>query len=52
MPLSSNEPNAAISRLYGLLLMGVFIGGNMRKFSVLAAVMFVALPLQAKDKPA
>jgi hypothetical protein len=32
--------------------MGVFIGGNMRKFSVLAAVMFVALPLQAKDKPA
>jgi hypothetical protein len=52
MPIFSSESNAAISRLYGLPLMSVFIGGNMRKFSVLAAVMFVALPLQAKDKPA
>ena len=35
-----------------MFTMGVFIGGKMRKFSVLAALMFVALPLQAKDKPA
>jgi hypothetical protein len=51
-PFANSEPNAAISRLCGMFTMGVFIGGKMRKFSVLAALMFVALPLQAKDKPA
>jgi hypothetical protein len=52
MPFSINEPNAAISWFYAMLFMRVFIGGNMRKLSILAAVMFVALPLHAKDKPA
>jgi hypothetical protein len=34
------------------VFMGVFIGGNVRKFFTLAALAVVALPLQAKDKPA
>jgi len=32
--------------------MGVFTGGHMRKLFTLAALAVVALPLEAKDKPA
>jgi hypothetical protein len=35
MPFSVNEPNPAIRRLGEILLMGVFIGGDMRKFFTL-----------------
>jgi hypothetical protein len=38
MPFSINEPNPAIRRLGETLLMGVFIGGDMRKFFTLAAL--------------